>query len=58
MYKKCLSSHKRDVVSLDINKENQLVTASVDNVLCFWDSFNGKESKSFTLPGEIASMCK
>lgn len=54
-YKKCTSSHERDVISLDINRANQLVTASVDNVICFWDSFNAKESKNFRLPAEFGT---
>jgi len=55
-FKKCKCSHSRDVVTLDINKENQLVTGSVDNVICFWNSFNGVESKKITLPESVASV--
>ena len=57
-YKKCKCSHSRDVVSLDINNENQLVTGSVDNVICFWNSFNGVESKKIVVPETIASLYK
>jgi len=46
----------RDVISLDINSENQLVTGSVDNILCFWNSFNGVESKKIVLPEEVANL--
>lgn len=55
MFKKCRCSHQRDVIALDINTENQLVTASIDNIICFWNSFNGVESKKVQLPEEIAS---
>jgi len=58
MFKKCLCSHKRDVITLDINFENQLVTGSVDNVICFWNSFNGVESKKIVLPSDIADLQK
>ena len=58
MFKRCKSSHSRDVISLDINKDNNLVTASVDNVICFWKSFTGVESKSVKIPEEIASTAK
>ena len=57
-FKKCKCSHKRDVISLDINSENQLVTASMDNIICFWNSFNGVESKKIILPEEIADLTK
>lgn len=57
-FKKCASSHKRDVISLDINSANQLATASVDNIICFWDTFNAKESKQFALPSEIACQTR
>lgn len=57
-YKKCKCSHTRDVLSLDINNENQLVTGSVDNVICFWNSFNGVESKKIVIPESIASLYK
>ena len=56
MFKKCRCSHMRDVISLDINSENQLVTGSVDNILCFWNSFNGVESKKIVLPEEVANL--
>ena len=56
MYKKCKCSHTRDVITLDINRENQLVTGSVDNIICFWNSFNGVESKMIKVPEEIASI--
>jgi hypothetical protein len=54
MKKVCRCSHKGDVVALDINSENQLVTASVDNVICFWNSFVGDESKKVIFPSDIA----
>jgi len=44
------------VISLDINKENNLVTASADNTICFWKSFAGVESKSVKIPSDIVSV--
>jgi len=35
-----------------------LVTASIDNVICFWNSFSGVESKKIELPTEIADQTK
>jgi len=55
-FRKCISSHSRDVISLDINKENALVTASSDNIICFWKSFTGVESKSIRVPDGIVSL--
>ena len=55
MYKKCKCSHQSDVLTLDINQENQLVTGSTDNVICLWNSFNAVESKKIILPDDIAS---
>ena len=54
--KRCRCSHSRDVITLDINSDNRLVTGSVDNVICFWNSFSGVESKKIKLPEEIASL--
>lgn len=31
------------------------MTASIDNVVCFWQSFNGEVQKSYTLPSAIAN---
>ena len=55
-FKGCNSSHQRDVISLDINKTNHLVTASPDNLLCFWNSFTGEQFKKFQLPRWMASV--
>jgi len=52
--KKCKCSHQSDVLTLDINQENQLVTGSTDNVICIWNSFNGEESKKILVPADIA----
>lgn len=35
---------------MDINSENQLITASLDNTLAIWNSFVGEESKKIVLP--------
>ena len=57
-FKKCKSTHTRDVVSLDINKENALVTASSDNIICFWKSFTAVESKNIKVPSEFVNTEK
>ena len=49
-YKNCGCSHQNDVLTLDINSENQLVTASLDNSISVWDTFSAQESKSIILP--------
>lgn len=38
-----------DIISLDISDNNHLVTGSIDNVICFWNSFNGTVTKSLNL---------
>jgi orotate phosphoribosyltransferase-like protein len=35
-----------------------LVTASTDNVICFWKSFTGVESKKVVIPDDIVSAEK
>jgi hypothetical protein len=35
---------------MDINNDNMLVTGSCDNIICFWNSFNGAESKKIKIP--------
>lgn len=35
---------------MDINDENSLATASIDNVISFWNTFVGTESKHYKLP--------
>lgn len=53
-FKNCNASHQNDVLTLDINSDNQLVTASLDNTVSFWDSFSAQESKTIPLPESIA----
>lgn len=55
MFKQCKCSHQSDVITLDINQDNQLVTGSTDNVICLWNSFNAVESKKILVPEDIAS---
>jgi hypothetical protein len=57
-FKRCKCSHTRDVLTMDINNENQCVTGSVDNIICFWNSFNGVESKKIVIPDELANLKK
>ena len=40
---KVTSSHAKDVTCIDITQTNNMATASIDNVIVFWNSFNGKE---------------
>jgi len=42
--------HQKDVISIDISDENLLVTASIDNILCFWNNFTATEFKTIHLP--------
>jgi hypothetical protein len=30
-------SHENDIAALDVGDNNNLITASIDNVLCFWN---------------------
>ena len=46
-------SHHKDVVTLDISDENALATASIDNVVSFWNTYVAKESKSFKFPRNL-----
>jgi WD40 repeat protein len=48
-------SHTKDVISLDINEDNALATASIDNVISFWNTFIAKESKVFKLPRSLVA---
>jgi hypothetical protein len=40
------------VVSLDLSDENALATASIDNVISFWNAY-ARESKHFKFPRNI-----
>ena len=46
------------MLSIDINSSNQIVSASTDNVLCFWNAYSGTESKSYTVPEYIGDKYK
>ena len=54
-FKRVRGSHKRDVITLDINSEAnpQLVTGSADNKISFWNCYTGNESKTIQIPEEI-----
>lgn len=49
------SSHSRDVSCVDITTRNHMVTGSIDNTICFWNSFNGQETKRITIPRDMGS---
>lgn len=46
-------THQKDVISLDISEENALVTASIDNVISFWNTYVANESKHFKMPRSL-----
>lgn len=56
--KKVQSYHKRDVTCVDVTRKNNLVTASVDNLICFWNTFNGTITKKVTIPSHIIAPMK
>jgi WD40 repeat protein len=56
--KRARSEHIRDVNCLDITTDNHMVTGSIDNVICFWQTFDGKIQKSLTIPTELADCNK
>lgn len=39
------SSHKQDIVSLDVTAKNHMVSGSIDNIICFWQAYSAKEQK-------------
>jgi hypothetical protein len=46
-------THAKDVISLDVSEENTLATASIDNVISFWNTFVANESKYFKMPRSL-----
>ena len=48
------STHQKDVISLDVSDDLMVATASLDNIICFWNNFNGTESKYFAFPMKYA----
>jgi hypothetical protein len=44
------SDHDRDVTTIDTTKTNHIVSGSIDNVICFWNSFSGEQTKSIKIP--------
>jgi WD40 repeat protein len=60
--KKVNSLHRRDVLTLDITQKMNLVTGSVDNIICFWKMFDFTISKDISLPfaaegNQISHLC-
>lgn len=51
--KKVDSSHRRDVLCLDITENNHMATASDDNSIIFWNTYNAKEGKIIQIPDEM-----
>ena len=52
------TSHRKDVTCLDITDANQMVTASLDNLIIFWNSYSRKEAKRIQIPEDMASKQK
>jgi WD40 repeat protein len=54
--KKMPSEHKRDVTTADVMIcKNVLVTGSIDNVISFWNSFNGTCTKEVRIPAHLVT---
>lgn len=53
--KKVESRHGLDVTSLDITSQNHMATASDDNTIIFWNSYNGREGKIIHLPDNLTA---
>ena len=53
-WNKMKTSHKQDVTCLDISDTNQMVTASLDNLIIFWNSYTRKEAKHIVVTDDIA----
>ena len=46
-------THQKDVISLDVSEENAFATASIDNVISFWNTYQATESKCYKLPKSL-----
>ena len=57
-WNKMKTTHRQDVTCLDISNSNQMVTASLDNLVIFWNSYTRKEAKHIQLTDEVASKAK
>jgi len=44
------SDHMKDVTCVDINVNNNIATASNENLICFWNSFTAKLIKKIRVP--------
>jgi len=54
--KKIKSYHIRDVTCVDVTDKNNLVTGSIDNLICFWNTFTCEINKSVPLPKHLVSQ--
>jgi hypothetical protein len=41
------------VTCVDATNKNQLVTGSIDNMICFWNTFEGTIPKKIVIPNHI-----
>ena len=48
------SLHKRDVTAIDSTEKSQLVTGSMDNLICFWNIFTCQPNKQKQVPANLA----
>lgn len=44
------SSHIGDIVSLDVTAKDQMVSGSIDNRICFWTGYTGKQGACIAVP--------
>jgi len=43
------------VLCLDITESNHMATASIDNTIIFWNTYNAKEGKRVELPEKMTN---
>ena len=53
--KKVHCKHTRDVTSIDITDSNHMATASIDNSIIFWNTYNAREGKKVDVPSDMAN---
>lgn len=52
------SYHKRDVICVDVTTKNYLVTGSIDNLICFWNSYNCTINKQVAIPQFLLQLSR
>ena len=46
------------MLCLDITDNNHMATASIDNSIIFWNTYNAKEGKKIEVPENMAAESK